>query len=164
MVHIDDAVHILVEDIVDHFFDAVHPCVINISSSIHVRIPRDGHADGIEASHFHHLHQLHFRDGLTSHRFCLGHIGNPNPMGIEGVAQVPPHFHILNSLRGSFKLCALCVEKRCHRQQADDGNKNPFIHHQLKFNVVLNYHSTTIQRKYLRHNKLVSINQLHTCF
>ena len=61
VVYVEDAVHSLADDIVNHLMYAVHPCCIHVAVLVHVVIPCHGNADGSETGFFHHGHQ-----------FCLG--------------------------------------------------------------------------------------------
>ena len=65
VMHVDDAVETLVDDVIDNLLDAQHPLAIDFIIGIHVVVPGDGHTDSGEASLFHHVDELAGGLGLT---------------------------------------------------------------------------------------------------
>ena len=62
VMHVQNAVQTLADDIVYHFVDALHPCRVDIPVFVHVVIPCHGDADGPEACVLHHLQQCGLGD------------------------------------------------------------------------------------------------------
>ena len=65
VMHVDDAVEALVNDVIDNLLDAQHPLTIDFIIGIHVVVPGDGHTDSGEASGLHHLDEFACGLGLT---------------------------------------------------------------------------------------------------
>ena len=62
VVHVDDAVEALVDNVIDNLFHSGHPLAIYLIVGVHVVVPGDGYADGAEACLLHHVDK--FAGGL----------------------------------------------------------------------------------------------------
>ena len=114
--YIEDAVHALVDHIVYHLFDAIHPCGVHLAVAIHLLIPGHGHTDGTESCLFHHLQELRLCNGLSPAGLMLsrGRPGLRSVFCIKGVAKIPAHAHVLHGIFGRLEISGLCI--RTHHQ------------------------------------------------
>ena len=103
VVHIQDAIHALVDDIVHNLLHAVHPSLIDVALVIHVLVPGHGNADALESFLLEGLHQVSVGDGLAPGSLIfvrLLMVTNPVTVAVEGIAQVPAWGHVEDSLGG----------------------------------------------------------------
>ena len=100
MVYVDDAIETGIDHVIHNFVDTLQPCLVDIAVGIYVTIPCDWHADGTKASIAHHRHQLWLGDGLSPIGFRLSDVADASTVGIEGVAEVPAHTHVLDGFGG----------------------------------------------------------------
>ena len=103
VVHIEDAIHALVDDIVHNLLHAVHPSLVNVALVIHVLVPGHGNADALETFLLESLHQVGVGDGLAPCGLIsvgLLMVTNPVTVAVERIAQVPAGGHVDDSLGG----------------------------------------------------------------
>ena len=107
VVNVEDAVHAFVDDVVHHLLHSVHPGLVDLcadgigfgvpcravarelESSLHVRIPCDGNADGVETGPFHH-----------GDEFACGHRLPPGCFIVGGCALCPSLYPHVAELAG----------------------------------------------------------------
>ena len=58
VMYVQDAVHAIVDNIIDNFLHAFHPSLVNLTVTIHLLIPCNRYTDSTEPSLFHHLDQF----------------------------------------------------------------------------------------------------------
>ena len=104
--HIDDAIHALVQHIVHHFFHASHPGLVDIVVTVKMLIPGYRNTYGIETCVLENLEE--FR---RSHRLPPASLVNGSLFPcqsrvtcIQRVSQVPANLHIGHSLRSRFEI------------------------------------------------------------
>ena len=136
VVHVQNAVHARIDDVVHHLLHAAHPGGVDLRAQIvlrripvavvvarepelrlHVRIPRHRHTDGIEPRLLEHLHQRSLRHrlaprllivcGSTRRPVLYPHVQRVARIAVERVAEVPAHSHVLHGLMSCFKLLLL---------------------------------------------------------
>ena len=116
--NIEDAIHVIVDDIIDHLMHSLHPCLIDIAILVHVVEPSHRHANCSKASILHHGHQLRLclvltpvdlrvKILLTPVRSKID-VGAGCSIGIECITKIPAHTHVLDSLGSGF--CNLCLQ------------------------------------------------------
>ena len=71
MVDVNDAVHAVVDDIIDDLVYSFHKCIIHLAVGIHLLKPCDRYADGTDARLLHHLHQFGLCDRLAPTLFMF---------------------------------------------------------------------------------------------
>ena len=118
--YVEDAVHSLVDDVVDDLMHSCHPLGLYFCADVvvcgvpgsavqgevclHVGVPGNGNAYGVESCFFEHLKELWFGDGLPPCCFVVcgsatgpfldPHVVDVAGVAVECVAEIPPYSHI----------------------------------------------------------------------
>ena len=116
---IKDAVHAIVDNIINNFLHTFHPGIINLTVSIHLLIPCNWYTDRIEACFCHHLHQLWLCNRLSPTGFMLlcCSPGLGSIVGIKGITQIPAYAHVRYGVFSFLKIACLCAH--AHQQSTN---------------------------------------------
>ena len=125
VVDVDDTVQAGIYYVVYHLMYAVHPSLIHLSVAVHVVEPSHGNPDGTKTGFLHHHHQLGLRLGLSpiSLRRQILHA---TIVGIQGIAQVPAHTHVLDGISSRLKL--LCLDTAAEHHYQREKSSKSFLH------------------------------------
>ena len=119
VMHIQDTVQAVVDDIIYNLMHAFHPFGIHLSVLIHLLEPGYWHSDCFESGISHHLDQFRLGDRLSPKCLvCFGRCKVPAifalPIGsIQCVTQIPAHAHEFDGVFGIFKIG--CLHAHTHQ-------------------------------------------------